>query len=159
MKNKQRLAEFLTLMADIHEKDISKAKVEYYWEFLESFTDEQCEMAFKKVGRKWFPKPQDFLDVLHGSNEDRSLVGWQDVMKCLTDGKRSENLDINRTVSALGGWDNLESQSFDELQWTEKRFKEHFEVIEKRQDMLGMVKDLPEPDERDHYCGRPQDRV
>lgn len=136
MKNHKRLAEFLTLMADLHEKEISKAKIEYYWEFLKPFSDEQCEVAFKKVGLKWFPKPQDFLDVLQGNDNDRALIGWQTVMDCLTQGKRSQDINISRTVNALGGWDNLERQSFDELKWTEKRFKEHFEVVEKRQELL-----------------------
>ena len=134
MKNHKRLAEFLTLMADLHEKEVSKAKIEYYFQVLEPFSDDECEQAFKKVGLKWFPKPQDFLDLLQGTTKDKSIGAWQTVMNCLSAGSRSTNdQSIDRAVSAVGGWDYLGQQSYDELKWTEKRFREHYEVIAERE--------------------------
>jgi len=135
MKNHKRLAEFMTLMADIHEKEISKAKIEYYFHVLEPFTDEECEKAFKKIGLKWFPKPQDFIDVLKGTTEDKGIQAWQKVMDTLSrGGKSADDYSTDKAVIALGGWDYMAQQTYDELKWTEKRFLEHFEVIESRKD-------------------------
>jgi len=135
MKNKKRFMEQMTLWGEIHEKKITDVLKNYYWKIFEPFSDEACEMAFKKVGLKWFPKPQDFLDVLQVNKEDTAIEAWQKVMDCLSAGTRSNDLTIERTVKALGGWDHLGLQSFDELKWTEKRFKEHYDVVEKRREI------------------------
>ena len=137
MKNEAKFMEYMTCLGEIHEKKITDSLKDIYWKTLEPFSDEACEMAFNRLIStcKFFPKPAEFIEILAGNKEDNAVLAWQKVMDCLSAGKKSSDLTIERTVRVLGGWDNLGLQSYDELKWTEKRFKEHYEVVEKRREI------------------------
>ena len=136
MRDKKIFKEFMAGLGLLFDKEIPSSLSAIYWRILEPFTDEECEKVFNKLITtcKYFPKPVDFLELLSGTNEDRSLSAWQDVMGALTQGCRLADQTINSTVKALGGWDSLERQTYNELKWTEKRFREHFNVVEKREE-------------------------
>lgn len=138
MKNKKKFQEFMALLGEIHEKKMTPTFLKAYWTILESYSDEQCEMAFKQViaHSRFFPKPADLLEYIMGTETQKAISSWQETMKVLETRYPGEDTKVNwivdHTVKAIGGWDYLSSLSFDELKWVEKRFLEHYPVIEKK---------------------------
>jgi hypothetical protein len=139
MNNIKKFAENMTLLSDIHNKEISKTIADAYFEILKPYSDEQCLKTFKKLiaTSKFFPKPADFIEILEEAKVLTHCSAWAEVMKGLNNNKIPDNPKIQKIIAVLGGWDNLSLQSYDELVWVEKRFIEYFnDMIDKDQGLL-----------------------
>jgi hypothetical protein len=136
MNNKKIFAEYMTVLGEIHGKEISKTLAESYFEILKPYSDNECITAFKLVikNSKFFPKPAEILELLESKNKLSSSEAWGKVIDCLTYGRQSENPTISKAISALGGWDYLSKLSYDDLHWQEKRFKEYFNDFQNKND-------------------------
>jgi len=135
MKNKTKFSEYMSLLCEIHSREISITLAEVYWRILRPYPDQACIKAFEKFIRSdYFPKPKDLLSAI---GEDNGIAAWEEVMNHLERGTRSENHKINRVIKILGGWDYIETQTFDSLRWIEKRFLEFYkalpEIVETKQ--------------------------
>ena len=136
MKDKVKFKEFMVGLGLIFDKDIPAPLSSIYWKTLQPYTDQECEKTFNRLIStcKFFPKPAEFLEILKGTTEDNGIQAWQKVMGILgRGGKSADDYQIDKAVNALGGWSYLGQQTYDELKWTEKRFREHYEVISERE--------------------------
>ncbi len=151
MKNKEKFQEFMSGLAEIFDKKLTDTLSSVYWKALAPFDDNECVQMFERIIStcKFFPKPAEMIELMEVSPEDNQALAWQEVMEVLrayhpqlkiTSGKP----EIEDAVRALGGWDYLSLLDFDELKWTEKRFKEHYEVAV---DKVGQVL-LPDINEK-----------
>ena len=137
MKNKKKFKEYMTGLGEIFNKEITDTLKNIYWEILKPFTDVQCELAFNKLIStcKFFPKPSEFIKILRGDDNDRSLRAWQGVTKALENGLNNFDDEItNQCIQVLGGWNFLFTRGYEELEWIEKRFHEHYQSLDKRQE-------------------------
>lgn len=135
MNNRIEFKNYMTLMGEIFNKEITDILKNIYWEILKPYSDDQCISAFKKIIKNstFFPRPNDFTKILEKPALNSSDA-WALVMNSLSSGIEPENPMISKTISALGGWDYLSTLSYDDLYWQEKRFKEHFENFQDRKD-------------------------
>ena len=140
MKNKQLLAEYLTLWGEIHDKKISETMANFYFETLKPFSDSDCEKVFKKVGLKWFPKPQDFLDELQGNKKDQATLAWLKVDKAVKShgpyaSVKFDDPAIHGVIEAMGGWPQFQDCSLkNDWKWKRKEFEELYPIMEKKDD-------------------------
>ena len=134
MKNRKTFAEYLTLLGEIHGKEISKTMVNAYFIVLEDYSDSQCIEVFQKLisTSKFFPKPADFLELLNCNQKLNAAEAWTQVMDCLTLNQKSDNILISKAVSSLGGWEYLSTLTYDELYWRERRFNEFFMTLQEK---------------------------
>lgn len=141
MKDKKKFMQFMTGLGETFDKKITDTLKDIYWKALEPFDDEDCEVAFNQLilSCKFFPRPAEFMDILKGSDKDNALEAWGQVMDCLgvcnPDNPAKLDENIHQAVRAVDGWHSLAEQSYDDLKWTEKRFLEHYQVIEKRSNL------------------------
>ena len=63
MNNKKMFKKWISVLGEIHDKEISDILRDEYWEFLQPYTDKQCEEVFKKIFEtmRVFPELRDFL--------------------------------------------------------------------------------------------------
>ena len=137
MKNRKLLAEYLTLWSEIHDKKISKVTADYYFETLKPFSDSDCERVFKRVGLRWFPKPQDFIDELKGKENDRAIIAWLKVDKAVKSqgpyvSVRFDDPVIHGTIEAMGGWPQFQDCSINDWKWKRKEFEGLYPIMEKK---------------------------
>ncbi len=138
MKDEIKFKEYMTGLGEIHGKAITDTLKNIYWKVLSPFSDNQCEMAFTKLIStcKFFPKPAEFIEILRGDDKDKALTAWQEVMKVLEQGSSIKNGEVtSQCVHILGGWDHLSVKTYDELQWIEKRFIEHYRGLDKHREL------------------------
>ena len=78
MKSRKKFSEYIALLSELFDKEITAILRDAYWKILEPYTDPECEKAFKFVisEARFFPKPADFLSVLRGNQEERALMAW-----------------------------------------------------------------------------------
>jgi hypothetical protein len=129
MTNQKLFKEHMTALAEIHGKALTALLNSLYWKTLESFTDEQCEAAFKELifSSKFFPKPADFLEILRGKQEDQATLAWVKVIETL---RRHgpwasvcfDDPVIHSIIKFMGGWGSLGDWKNSELVWKQKNF-------------------------------------
>jgi len=123
-------------MADNFRDEISKAGMAMRFNMLSEFALEDVEAAVKKIlrYRKFakMPPVADFIEALEGDKKTEALNAWGDVITALKQGKEVEHPKTREAVRRIGGWTCLTRRSYDELQWDEKRFVEHYEACDER---------------------------
>lgn len=131
MKNRKMFTNYMALFAEIFDKEVSIALQKVYWQALEAYSDPECEEAFKKIvaTSKFFPKPAEIINAIDSlsSPETAPLIAWGTVMASLESGVEPSDPSTKEAIRRVGGWAWLQSQSYDELHWIEKRFIEHYE--------------------------------
>lgn len=135
MKSRKKFAELMALMGELFDKKISPLLAETYWKILENFNDNECEAAFKHVIKtsKFFPKPVDFLEYLHGDG-DNATEAWAMVDQAMRGIGPYESIDfgdrkIHACIEILGGWDYLGTLTEDEWKWKRKEFESLYRGI------------------------------
>lgn len=130
MRNKKLFAEYMTMLGEIYDKEVTKTVIKAYWVCLNPYTDEEVEEAFKEVMTtlKFFPKPVELISIIR-RRYSNALNAWKEVMVGLESGEKPKDPKTLEVVRRLGGWDYLGRCTYDELHWKEKQFKENYEDI------------------------------
>jgi len=136
MKDENRSRELMTVLGEIHDRQITRLLLDVYWRILEPFPDEACIRAFHElVGRaKFFPKPAEFLALLEASRGDRATAAWLDVVAAL---KRYGNYQsvrfadpvIHTVIEAMGGWASLGMMEEWARPWRQKEFERLYSLL------------------------------
>lgn len=165
MKNRKLFAEYVALMGEVFEKEITEAIRNLYWRILEPYSDEQAERAFKTViaTRKFFPKPAELLEVLEGTPEDRAQEALEKVLWAVRHvgpyaSVTFDDPKIHGAIEAMGGWIAFQDCTMDEWTWRQKDFLRHYAIqtakgqpdhlaglVELANRERGYVEHLPEP--------------
>ncbi len=135
MKNEIKFKEYMSGLGELFDKKLSDTLKDIYWKALLPYPDKECEIAFDQLIRtcKFFPKPSEFIEIMKGPESDRVLLAWSKVMSALSESTVvHHDKAIEDTIKALGGWEYIGTQTYDELKWVEKRFMDFFPVMEKR---------------------------
>ena len=115
MTNKKKFGEYLLLLGEKYDKEISKAMASLIWKSLQPFPDKDCEKAFEGVllrSRYFKDLLPDLLDMLGQSQDDRATMAWLEVDKAVRQigpmvSVQFSDPVIHSTVDALGGWEAL----------------------------------------------------
>jgi len=140
MKDENRFRELMTVLGEIHDRQITRLLLDFYWRILEPFPDEVCIRAFHElIGRaKFFSKPAEFLELLEGRCGDQATAAWLDVFAAL---KRYGNYQsvrfadavIHSVIEAMGGWVNFGLMEERDRSWRQKEFERFYAVIAGRE--------------------------
>jgi len=76
MLNSVKFQEYMTLLGDVYDKEISDAKKDIYWVILKPYSDADCVKAFKQAiaSCKWFPKPSELIDIIKSFVPEISII-------------------------------------------------------------------------------------
>lgn len=145
MKDEIKFKEYLSVLSEIHDRQITPMLASVYWKVLEPFTDEQCKAAFEQViqSARFFPKPVDLLEILHGKSADAATVAWVKVVGAV---RRVGNYDsvmfddpvIHEVIDFMGGWPKTGEWLESELTWKQKEFERLYSVFK-----VGSRKSIP----------------
>lgn len=136
MQSRQKFSEFMTLISEMFDRDLSTAMTDLYWQALKPFPDEKCVEAFNRIllSVKFFPKPGEILEVLQGSQTYRATLAWLEVIEALSSIGCYQSVEfqdraIHSTIEAMGGWVELSKITNDEIKWKQKEFENLYAVV------------------------------
>ncbi len=139
MKDENCFRELMTVLGEIHDRQITRLLLDVYWRILEPFPDEACIRAFHElIGRvKFFPKPAEFMELLEARQGDQATSAWLDVIAAL---KRYGNYRsvrfadpvIHSAIEAMGGWVRLGLMEERERPWRQKEFERLYAILANR---------------------------
>jgi hypothetical protein len=139
MQSRQKFSEFMTLISEMFDRDLSAALTDLYWQALKPFPDEKCVEAFNQIllSVKFFPKPGEILEVLQGSQTYRATLAWLEVIEALSSIGCYQSVEfqdraIHSTIEAMGGWVELGKITNNEIKWKQKEFENLYAVVSER---------------------------
>lgn len=136
IKDEPRFTQIMLGMADNFRDEISEEGMAMRFDMLKEYSMEEVEAAATKILRsrkfKGMPPVAEFIEALHGSGKMQAIDAWGVVMKQLQGGPEPVDPKIRDVIRRIGGWDCLTRRTYDELQWDEKRFLEHYESCDDR---------------------------
>lgn len=130
MKDKKKFGEYILLIGEKFDKEISKAMASLIWRSLGPFMDQDCERALESVllqGRYFKDLLPDLLNQLAESEEDRATLAWMEVDKAIGQiglyaSVQFDDPVIHSVIEALGGWESLGQTLNSEWKWIRKDF-------------------------------------
>lgn len=136
MKDENRFRELMTVLGEIHDRQITRLLLDVYWRILEPFPDEACIRAFHElIGRvKFFPKPAEFLELLEVRRGDQATSAWLEVIAALKRygtyrSVRFADPVIHSAIEAMGGWVRLGLMEERERPWRQKEFERLYAIL------------------------------
>lgn len=165
-KDKIRFAQVMAALGEVFDsgRETSALKTEIYFKALEKFSiegiEQACSMLIGSRTTASFPKPAEIIACMKPKNIESQidkLEAWGMVMSGLEMDRVPNDYLIQQAIRRVGGWDYLKGKTYDDLHWIEKRFIEHYEQIEGKDDhericqgaeieLLGLVRKLPRID-------------
>lgn len=135
----------IMVLGEIFDVNVSKHKMDIYFEILKSYTDEQIEKAFEIIVRtcKFFPKPAEIIELIEGKENEKLLLMWEKIKNAIRDHGAYESIAfedriINQIIESLGGWVFLCSTPNEEMKWRQKEFERLYYVFRNQN-----VKEMP----------------
>lgn len=140
MKDKKKFGEYVLLLGEKYDKEISKAMTSLIWRTLQPFSDKECEKAFEGVllrSRYFKDILPDLLDLLGQSEEDQATLAWLEVDKAVRQigplaSVQFSDAIIHSTIDALGGWESLGNITEYDWKWTRKDFITMYPIMSKK---------------------------
>lgn len=139
MKNREMFANYMTMLGEMFDKDVSKTLMEGYWQALEPYDDDQAEAAFKRliVTVKFFPRPAEVLEAITGPQQDQAVLAWQKVNQAVKDhgpyaSVKFDDPAIHSAIELMGGWVQLQDCHIDEWKWKQKEFERLYPIMTRR---------------------------
>jgi hypothetical protein len=136
MKNETKFSEYMLVLGEIFDREISKALVDIYWKALERYSDDQCIKAFVQLihTARFFPKPADFLEILDSQTENKSAFAWMQVTEAVRRIGPYESVMfsdpvIHSVIRAMGGWSYFQDCPLSEWKWRQKEFERFYQVM------------------------------
>ena len=130
-------AQLLTGMAAVHDKTLSKAVIDIYWQALQRFALTDVKRALQKHvnhpdGGQFMPKPADIIRLLEGSGEDKASTAWSKVDKAISQvGSYSsvifDDALIHAVIEDLGGWIKLCAETTEQLHFSRLQFQKRYQ--------------------------------
>lgn len=124
-----KFAAYLAGMAEVLNAELSEIKITLYFEALKDLDLEDINRACSYLIQtsKFFPKPAEIREVIHGNAEDRAMIALQQVKQAIAEYGTYKSVSfgdkkIHAVVKALGGWVALGEKTYDEWVWIEKDF-------------------------------------
>lgn len=142
MESDKKFKEYMTLLGEKYEKDISPLTTKMIWHVLKPFDDSHCERAFRHVfahGRFFKDILPDLLERLEGSQKDITTEAWLKVDRAV---KLRGNYDsvcfddpvIHSVIEAMGGWENFALCDQSEWKWKRKEFEGLYPLMARKTD-------------------------
>lgn len=136
MKDEIKFKEYMLILGEIFDKEISNGLTGIYWNTLERFTDDQCKAAFGQIIQtaKFFPKPSEFVEILAGKREHQATLAWMQTDEAARRYGPYESVSftdkvIHSVVQVMGGWPKLMDCTMDEWKWRQKEFERLYSII------------------------------
>ena len=141
MENKEIFKNYMSIFGEMFGKALSPALTSIYWESLKSFTDDQCESAFKDaiVTCKFFPKPADLIELMGANNKEyKSMEAWSNLLLTISDTKEDRlgrrDPDITdpitiATIHSMGGIDCIRDCEKKNAKWVRRDFLDTYNVV------------------------------
>ncbi len=138
-RDQKRFIEILTTAAGLYEKDLTEMVIEVYYQTLQGYSIEDISATFTKhiKSSKYFPKPAEILEVLHGVGDEldaRSLQQAAAVWNAIARVGHGSSVFFKDPVSAAvvkgvyGGWCKLASETKEaEQKWFMKDFTTYYQ--------------------------------
>jgi hypothetical protein len=127
--DRQKFDSILIALAEMFEQQISETRLDLYFEALRDISIEDFQKAANVVARsgRFFPKPIDFREAVHGSLDDKALqalMRLEDAVKRIGQYKSVvfDDSVIHMAVQALDGWQAVCLLQIDEWKWKRKEF-------------------------------------
>ena len=146
MKNKVMVGEYISMLAEIFDKEVTKSLLRIYETILEPYPDMECKSAFEKAIAtcKFFPKPAEILEFLQGSESDKATEAWLQVteaVKSIGNYQSVKFIDpvIHSCIEAMGGWEELGKITNDEWKWKRKEFETLYPIMSRRREHPKML--------------------
>lgn len=124
--------ELLTAAMAFYRQDVSAFALDVWWQACQPFSLEQVRKALTGHAMdpergQFPPKPADIVRLLHGTQTDRSLLAWGQVLQAIQHcgAYGSPDFQDPATVAAIvdiGGWVAVCQTSIDELPHLQRRF-------------------------------------
>jgi len=142
MQSKQVFSEYMSMLSELFDKEVTPVLSRAYWSILSPFSDAQCKAAFDAaIARcRFFPKPAELLELISGPETDKAMLAWLRVDKAVRTIGNYESIDfaddraINSTIEAMGGWVALCNTSEAEWKWKRKEFENLYPAMTRRTD-------------------------
>ena len=129
MKDKIKFMEYMTLLGEVYNKEITDTLKNIYWKTLKLYSDKESIRAFQSIieNNKFFPKPAEFLDILRGDSGDQALLAWEKVYKAISQHGHYASVEfdepvIHSCIELMGGWIELCSMELNDVKWKQKEF-------------------------------------
>lgn len=134
MKDQVLFKNWMAMLGEAFDREISKNLSNLYWIALNQFTDEQCESAFKQasVSCKFFPKPAELIELINGPKgniDDIAMVQANAVINAMKNvgAYKSVVFDDPITMAVIqqgyGGWQKMCADSNeDQNKWFRMEF-------------------------------------
>lgn len=115
-KDEKKFATFMAMLGTAFERgDLTKEKIEMYFDFLSDLDITAIERATKEIirTRKYpsFPTIAEIREAALGGDaeaEDAALSAWSEATRLISAGRRSRDERINEVIKlAFGSWDRF----------------------------------------------------
>lgn len=136
-----RFSKAMLGLAEVFGAEISKTKIEIYFQALYDFPIDAIESAAAAAVKtlKFFPKPAELIELINGKSQDLSLLAWMQVTKAIDSCGAYKSVKfadqaIHSCIEHLGGWVDLCNVPDEEMVWKQKEFERLYVLLSKRQE-------------------------
>jgi hypothetical protein len=136
MKDDTKFREYMLMLGEIFDREISNVTIDIYWITLEPYPDDQCIKAFVQLIQtaRFLPKPSDFLEILGGRAENKSAFAWMQVTEAVRRIGPYESVMfsdpvIHCVIRAMGGWPYFQDCPTSEWKWRQKEFERFYQIM------------------------------
>lgn len=143
---------FIELITDalaFYGQEATKFTLSVWWQACSPFDLEQVRKALTAHAMdpqngRFAPKPADLVLQLQGTQTDRSLVAWGDVLDAMQRIGQYESivfadLAIHAAITDMGGWAALCTAPVKDMPFTQKRFTDLHRTYSKRPDLCTVL--------------------
>jgi len=141
MKDHEMFKNYMTLMGEIFNKELSKVMMEFYWNVMKEFSDEEAEDIFKRAcsDLTFFPKPAELKNIGRPKVDDscKASLAWTEVDNAVRTVGNYASVQfsdpvIHSVIQAMGGWSTLCQCTNDEWKWKRVEFEKLYPTMAKR---------------------------
>lgn len=140
--DRAEFARLLTGLAAVKPgKALTPEALEVWWLAMQAWRIEDFRAAAAHLVRscEFMPSPFQF-EALRKAGRPTPGEAWAEALERVRHGRYpSENVHLERVVSALGGWHALGMTMTEGLPFLERRFAEHFETMQDADDVREAV--------------------
>jgi hypothetical protein len=140
--DRQSFIEIVIGFAELKGKQLSAPALELYWNAMQHWTMQDFQQAANHLVRtcEFMPTPRDF-ESLRKAGRITAGEAWAMVLAAVRRSDYDHGISplIDRVVGACGGYRLIGQTEVNQTQFIERRFAEHFEVIQDADDTRAAV--------------------
>ena len=125
----------LTMVAEVFGEALSEPRLRAYYAALEEYAIEDVQAACRRAikASRFFPKPADLIEILHGNLDDRAVYQWAQVMLRAKGQPHEMDAVAERAVALMGGWQ-------EQIQWLRQIHATHRDEENQRRFFVQMYR-------------------